>query len=187
MAVHIPFEKDTFRPTNAMVPGNEDDKNPLEFDLVPAEGPDMVRLKSIIYATLGLVQTNDWTEKAQAEVIGAFKTGQGLFTNTVTGIRNLTVPALLAKQAGLIQEVKDEQAQVAITTGAAFSAVSGYMVDLALHVAFRIAELGKKAKVDPRFFVQPSGFGGPVTGKRTRSTAKHARNGSEGKGTAAGQ
>jgi hypothetical protein len=185
MAVHIPFEREIFRPTNDQVPGNESDQNPLEFDLVPAEGPDLVRLKSIIYATLGLVQTAEWTEKMQEEVIGAFKTGQGLFTNTVLGIRGLFVPALLAHRAGLITELKNDQDQVAITTGAAFSAVSGYMVDLSLHVAFKIADLGKKAKVDPRFFVQPSGSGGAVTGKRTRSTARPARNGSEGKGTAA--
>ena len=68
MAVHIPFAEDRWTPPNNVVPGNEDSPNPVTFILVPAEGPDLVRLKSVIYATLGLVQTSDWTGDVQQQI-----------------------------------------------------------------------------------------------------------------------
>lgn len=188
MAVHIPFAEFVYRPTNDRVAGNETDPNPIEFVLVPAEGPDLVRLKSIIYATLGLAQTSSFTAETQRDVIDAFKTGRDLFVNTVLSIRGLTVPASLAHRYGIIDErPADPAAPVAIVTGAAFAKVCGFDLALALGVAYKIADLVKTTAADGRFFAQPSGSGGQATGRQTRSDAKRAKGTPGNKGTVDGQ
>jgi hypothetical protein len=51
---HIPYHGHPgFRPLNELVPGNNVADDPVEFDLAPAWGPDLARIRSIITASPG--------------------------------------------------------------------------------------------------------------------------------------
>lgn len=186
---HVPYSIDTFKPIDAIVPGNSTADNPLEFDIVPPWGPDLARLKSVILAATGLVEESGWTPEVQAAVIAAFDTGASAFTNTVTAIRGLTIPARMALRAGVIREIPpggNMDTPVPIVSGQQFSSIAGAVGGLALHVAFALVNLAGKQDIDARFFVQPSGSGGPGTPKAKRSTAGNARPASRRRETAAG-
>jgi len=193
MAFDIPYHRHPgFRPINDLVPGNDNADNPVEFDLAPAWGADLARIKSIVLASLGLTQTSDWSPEIQAAVIAAFDSGAKAFVNTVEAIRGLTIPAVMAVRAGLLVEVPkvpgtltpDPGAKVPVTTGLAFSLICGAVPAMALHVATKIAEISQKTEVDPRFFVQPSGSGGTVTRDTPATTAGSAPATSRRRGTA---
>ena len=198
MAYQVPYTRDTFRIPNTVIPGNEQSDNPVEFDLAPAWGSDMARIRSMIQATVGLVTENGWTPEIQDSVLKSFDTGAGAFVNTVEAIRGLTIPAAAAVRAGLLDKVpthvpagKTEavpypDAPFAITDGVAFSRVAGGMTVLALIVAMKIADLSQTAEkaLDPRLFVQPSGSGGPGMPSGTNGTADSARRPSRRPGTA---
>ena len=188
MSHQIPYATDTFRPVSDLIPGNETANNPVEFDLVPAEGSDLARLKSVMFAAAGLVNTSTWTPEMQEAVIRAFETGAPAFVNKVEAVRGLTVPARLAKRVGIIQElpthvpegttapVPNPKAPVPVLHGLSFSKVCGFVPAMALHVAMKIVDLSAQAEaIDPRFFGQPSGSGGPGTAGQTNGTADNAR------------
>jgi hypothetical protein len=198
MAYQIPYTRETFKIPDGVIPGNSVSDNPVEFDLAPAWGADLARVRSMIQATVGLVQEVGWTEQIQQTVLASFETGAGAFVNTVEAVRGLTVPAIAAKRAGLITEIPTHippgktnavpnlDAPFAIASGLAFSRVCGAMSVIALMVAMRIAEISQKAEaaVDPRLFEQPSGSGGVETPRRTATTARPARRRSRRRGTA---
>lgn len=197
MAYQLPYHRDTFKPSDELIPGNANAADPVEFDLLPAEGPDLARIKSVLVGTAGLVRDDDWSPAVQNAVIGAFETGAKAFDSTVAAVRGLTVPAAMAKRVGIIQEipthvptggsqpVPNHEAPIPISSGVAFGRICGFMPVLALVVASEIVKLSNKTDVDPRFFVQPSGSGIPATGKIQRGSAKRARRTPEGSGTAA--
>lgn len=198
MAYQIPYHRNPgFRPVNDLIPGNATSDNPLEFDLAPAWGPDLARIRSIIHASLGLTQGAEWGDDIQRSVIASFEHGAAAFVNTVEAVRGLTVPAAMAFRAGLITEqdyptlpgtkTLDHQAQVAVRTGLAFSRICGAVPAMAIHVAMQIAEISAKSEAvqDPRFFGQPSGSGGTVTRQRKRSAARAASRTSRRRETAA--
>lgn len=196
MGMHIPYSQDIYRLPDALSPGNSVTEQPIQFTLEPAWGPDLARIKSVIFATAGLVQFSDWSPDMQNAVTEAFEHGARAFINTITKIEGLTIPALMAKRAGLIpalptkvvdgQPVPDPQAPVPILDGLAFSKIcgSGSVLALSMSVAARIASLSEDAQVDPRFFAQPSGSGGPETRPATATTATAARPTSRRRGTA---
>jgi hypothetical protein len=195
MAYHVPYARDTFKPTNDMIEGNETADNPVEFDIVPAWGGDLQRIKAIVYSAIGLVQSTDWTPEVQRAIAQSCDFGAAAFINTVTAIRGLTIPAVMALRAGLIPElptkqdgtniVPDPEAPYHVTTGIAFSRIAGALPAMALHVASRIGSISDKAEMDPRFFTQPSGFGGTGTQDPAKdTTARTARRTSRRRGTA---
>lgn len=193
----IPYYRETLRPISDVIPGNSEADNPVEFDLSPAWGADLARIKSLVYASLGLVSDTGWTPEIQAAVIAAFETGAPAFINTIEAIRGLTIPAAMAVRAGLLAEIPtsvkpgdsgptpDYNAPVPVTTGRQFSLICGSVTPMALHVAMKVSELSQRAQVDPRFFVQPSGSGGPGTPGRKATTAGNAARRSKKSGTVA--
>lgn len=200
MSHQIPYSTDTFRPVSDLIPGNETNENPVEFDLVPAEGADLARLKSIMFASAGLVNTSTWTPEMQEAVIRAFETGKAAFIQTIEAIRGLTIPAALAKRVGIIQElpthvpegttspVPNPKAPVPVLHGLSFAKICGFVPAMALHVAMKIVDLSGKAEaIDPRFFGQPSGSGGPGITGQMNGTAGNARQRSRRRRTAASQ
>lgn len=201
MAVHLQYFRDTFRPGDDLIPGNSTSNDPVEFDLVPAEGADLARLKSMLAATVGITQ-GDWGPTEQAGTIAAYETGPRGFVNTVTAVRGLTVPAAMAVRVGLISQeqmpkhvppgaagpVANDQAQIPITNGFMFSRVCGFMelLALTLQVVAQIVNLSNKAQIDHRFFVQPSGSQQQGTGSQGADTnAAAAPQEPDGSGTAA--
>jgi hypothetical protein len=199
MAWHVPYTRHTFRPVNDILPGNEHADHPVEFDIVPAWGGDLARIKSIVFASTGLIQERVWSPDVQEAVIKAFDTGGPAFIDTVTAVRGLTIPSIMAVRAGLIldpptkvlengQTVPDHDAPHAILNGLAFSRICGALPAMALHVASEIAKISDKAEqaMDPRFFKQPSGSSSAATGAKGRgSNATTARRTSRRRGTAA--
>lgn len=199
MSHQIPYHRDTFRPLSDLVPGNETSDNPVEFDLAPAGGGDLARLKSVVFATTGLVQDGSWTPEVQEAVIRAFETGAPAFVNTVESIRGLTIPAALALRVGIIQELPkhvppgkaqvepNPEAPIPVVSGLGFAKICGFVPLMAFHVAMKLVALSGKAEaIDPRFFGQPSGSGGPGTAEATNTTAGSVRRRSRRRGTAAG-
>lgn len=196
MAYEIPYHRHpNFRPVNDLMPGNAESEDPVEFDLAPAWGADLARIRSIITASLGLVQEQDWGPAIQAAVIASFDTGGAAFVNTIEAVRGLRIPAAMAVRAGLLVEMPkvagtnkpDYDAKVAITTGLAFSRICGAVPAMAFHVATKIAEISQKAEgvvADSRFFAQPSGSGGTGTSAAPATTAGSARPTSRRRGTA---
>lgn len=196
MSYQIPYHRETVRPVNDVIPGNTQSDNPVEFDIAPAWGADLARIKSVVFASMGLITEAGWTPELQAAVIGSFETGAAAFVNTVEAIRGLTVPAVMALRAGLISElprrvpdggtepIQDPNAPIPITTGVAFSRICGAVSPMALHVAMKIADLSNRANMDPRFFAQPSGSGIPAMERQTGLTATSAPKRSRRRGTA---
>lgn len=169
MAHQIPYETDTFRPDDDLIPGNSKADNPVEFDLAPAGGPDLARLKSVIYASAGLTNEGVWSPDMQAAVIAAFDTGADVFDRCVTAIRGYSVPAVLAVRVGILTKLPlqadaegkvkpDPKAPVPITTGPEFARIAGFQTALALSVAFGIMKISRQVeRLDTRLFVRPSG------------------------------
>ena len=197
----VPFKAGKYRAPNAAIPGNESSNTPVEIDFVPAGGEDLARLKSITYATLAVGgPLTDWSPDMQEATIRAFRTGGAMFVNTVTGIRNLTIPALMAKHIGLLPDlptkadpanptarIPDPDAPFQVTTGLQFSAVASYMPALAFGLAVEIQQLSLIVNgVDSRFFGQPSGSGAAATPGATDSAVRSARKRRGARGTAAG-
>lgn len=187
MGMHIPYTGDKFRIPDSLAPGNSVAERPILFHLEPAWGPDLARIKSVIFATAGLVNTTDWSPDMQSAVTEAFGHGQLAFINTITQIEGLTIPARMAQRAGLLenlptkvgadgQAVPDPDAPFPITTGRHFAAIcgSGSVLALSMTVAAKIASLSEDALIDPRFFAQPSGSGGPGTRPKMPTSAAAA-------------
>jgi hypothetical protein len=186
MAQHLSYATTTYRPPNAVIPGNDDDAHPTEFDLLPAEGPDLARIKSAIVGTAGLVIDAPWTEQTQDVVVSAIKHGAPAFIETIAAIRGLTVPAAMAHRVGVIGElpghlapggsspVPNPAAPIAVTTGAQFSRICGFLPVLSMFVAQQIVELSNRTGIDARFFEPPSGSGGQETPGTTPGSATPA-------------
>lgn len=193
MAFQVPYSTDTVRIPDALIPGNENSDNPVEFDIAPAWGPDTARLKSIVMASAGLVDDSgvgQWSPDVQAAVIGGFTTGAPAFVNTVLAIRGLTVPARMALRAGLIAVLTPGQTPdtpIPVLTGADFARLAGALTAQAMFVAMKIISLTGKQDIDPRFFVQPSGSGGIGTPSQPPTTAASVRRTSRRRATAASQ
>ncbi len=189
----IPYHRfPNFRPGIDLIPGNDAADNPVEFDLAPAWGPDLARIRSIVTASIGLTQDAEWSAQIQNMVIAAFETGAPAFVNTVEAVRGLTIPAAMALRAGLIQEMPkvpgtltpDYDQHVPVTSGLAFSKICGAVPAMALIVAMKIMEISAKTEVDPRFFVQPSGSGATAMPAATATGAGSAPSTSRRRGTA---
>lgn len=199
MALHLKYITTTFRPGDDILPGNSTAAAPLEFDLAPAEGPDLARLKSIIVGTGGLTGDIPWTEAAQGIVVSSIVHGRDAYVNTVTAIRGLTVPAALALRAGLVDTEgvpkkihragedprPDLEAPIAVRTGYAFAKVCGFMPGIAMTVAGKIAELTNAQAIDPRFFAPGFGSGEAATPAPKPTTAEPAQPPPDGPATAA--
>lgn len=195
MAYDIPYHRHpNFRPVDDLIAGNSNADNPVEFDLVPAWGADLARIRSIVHASMGLVQGAEWGDDIQRSVIASFGHGAPAFINCVEAIRGLTVPAAMGLRAGLIQELPmvpgtttpNPTMKIPVTTGLAFSKVCGAVAAMALHVAMKIAEISAQGDAiqDGRFFVQPSGSGPTGTPAPSPTTAAAASPTSRRRGTA---
>lgn len=188
MAYQQPYVQDTFRPTTDQgMPGNENDPNPVEFDLAPAQGEDIAHIKSMLVATIGLTSDNiTWTEEAQNAIVSAFRTGAPAFISTVEAVRNYSVPAVLAKRVGFIQDYPtftpagtntpqpNKQAKIPILSGLAWSKVCGFNLGLSLHLCRAIMDLTRQSGTDIRFFEPPSGSGSLGTPNPQTLTAADA-------------
>jgi len=189
MALHLSYATGTYRPPDDVIPGNAAAKDPVEFDLAPAEGADIARIRSILVAVGGTVSSQvQWGPAVQEAVVAAFSHGAPAFIDTVTAVRGLTVPAVMARRAGLIRDLPtrvqagagvampDPDAPVPIRTGLEFSRVCGFVSGLAMHVANEIVQLTNKSGIDARFFARPSGSGGPEISAATSGSATPAPN-----------
>lgn len=165
MSYSVPFTEEIYVPHS--IPGNLDADRPVRFYLSAAGGPDLARLKSILYASGGLSSQSDWSADLQRDVAAAFAHGADLFVNTVDAIEGLTVPASLAIKAGLLQADPklDRQAPIVIDTGAKFARVCGWLTVLAFEVAMKIAKLSREVDADTRF------FGSSTTSPKTPAAA----------------
>lgn len=177
MAYQLRYATKTYRPGNDVIPDNEASSTPVEFDLAPAEGTDLARLKSIIVGMGGLVADMPWTADAQHVVTSSIQNGASAFTNTVRAVRNLTVPAGMALRAAIVAQkdipkrvlvpgqppAPDLEAQIPVRTGFEFARVCGFVPVLSMHLGKEILELTNESGIDPRFFVPPSGSGGQET------------------------
>lgn len=191
MSYTVPYASDTVRISNDVLPGNRTADDPVEFDIVPAWGADLARIKSILVACSGLGD-NTWQPELQSMVIAGFDTGAAAFVNVVTAVRGLKIPMAMAVRAGIVPAMPPEPAKatdlVPITTGEQYGRVAGHtsLMAMTIEVAIRISQLSKHQQVDPRLFVQPSGSGGAATGSAMTSTAVSARRTSRRRATAAG-
>lgn len=168
----IPYSSGKVRIPDSLIAGNEQSDNPVEFDIAPAWGPDLARLRSVIECAAVIEQ--NWAPEQQDVILKAFETSRGAFVNTVTAVRGLVVPAAMAKRAGFAVEPKSET--YVVTTGAEFGRIAGdpNLLSIALFVAFEVMKLAQANAVDPRLFGLPSGSGGrEIRGKR-RTTARRA-------------
>ncbi|MGE0446807.1 MAG: hypothetical protein AB7P99_16395 [Vicinamibacterales bacterium] len=178
MPYTIPYESGTFRPPSAIIPGNDESAEPVEFELVPAEGEDQARLKSVIYATAGMAN-QQWGPEIQRTVIEAFRSAKGLFDQTVPVVRNLSVPYALAVRAGLVEapapgrKATETPAEVPVRTGRDFTKVQGFMPPLAFLLAMEIAKLGRGVDLDARFF-EPASTRSEASDPAASSTAPGA-------------
>lgn len=184
MSYQIPYDTDTWKPDNDLIPGNAHADNPVEFDLAPAGGPDLARLKSVIYASAGLTNEGVWSPDMQAAVIAAFESGAEVFQRCVTAIRGFTVPAALAVRVGLLTKIPvaadaegqvrpDHKAPVPITTGYEFAKIAGFQTALSLAAAFEIMKISRQVtSLDPRLFERPSGLSSPGTPDARIGTVK---------------
>lgn len=196
MSYQIPYESDTFKPDNGLIPGNAEADNPVEFDLVPAGGADLARLKSVLYAAAGLANEGGWSPDMQAATVAAFDHGAGVFERTITGIRGYNIPAALAVRVGLLKELPkvadaegkvrpDPKAPVPVTNGYEFAKIAGFQTALALSVAFAVMKISKQvADLDPRLFVRPSGLPSAGTPSGQTGTVRPVRKGPGRRGIA---
>ena len=178
MAVTIPFSQETFVPI--CIKDNDVDPAPVEFDLSAVGGANRARLRSILVASEALDASGRWTPEIQESSIAAFRTGAGVFVDGIDAIRNLYVPAVLAKRLGLIAELPKVQdgetvPAVPVVNGREFSLVCGYWPILTFEVAMAIARLSGQAEIDPRFFVWLSTSLGVATPESLRGTAGSVR------------
>src|SRR5262245_5917238 len=137
VAYRIPFHQETFIPESSIAENRSNDR-PVAFELSMAAGPDHARLKSILFATMGLLNTGEtgWSPEMQAAVAEAFRNGPQLFTNTVGRIDNLTAPAALCRRLSMpISDKAKDEDDIPITDGYQFAKVAPYMPSLALEVA----------------------------------------------------
>lgn len=165
MSHHIPFNEETYRPKSLL--GNDTADNPVEFELSQVGGPDLVRLKQILFALGAVGMVVEFTPELSRNCCEALTAAPGLFARGVDAIRNFTVPAAMAVKAGVLKELGslDRKAPVPITTGADFARIAGYQTVLALEIALRISAISEEGEIDPRFFVSP------ITSRTTDSTA----------------
>lgn len=198
MAWAIPYSRKTLVVNDFVIDGNSKSAAPVEIDIEPADGADRARIKSIYLASMATGSAQfAWTPELQDQVAAAFRTSRGVFVDTVRAARNLSAPAALALRAGLIPElprktvdghvVDDPDALIPIKTGAEFDRVALFMLPLALYVALEIAEISERVTIDPRFFEQRSGSGGPDKPGRRSGTAGSARSRSSAGAIAGGR
>lgn len=195
MAHQISYRRNTYKAPDTLIPGNSTSSDPVEFDLCPAEGIDLARIKSILVSTAGIAGDTAWSPEVQEAVIKGFTIGAPAFVNTVEAVRGLTIPAVLAKRVGIIQEIPTHvapgttqvvpnfEAPIRIVNGLQFSAIAGFESTLAMFVASEITKLSQLTSVDQRLFVQPSGSGGTGMPSGQTGTADSAQTGSEGSAT----
>lgn len=194
MAMHVVFKENTYRIPDDFLPGNSTSDDPVEFDLEPAWGADLARIKSITYACIGVTQPGDWTPDTQQAVAAAFEHGAAGFIRTIREVRGLTVDPKVARRANLITneqlaQLQKTQQPFRVSTGAHYAAICGTLIATSILVAKEIAVLtdGAERDMDPRFFKQPSGSGGTVTEEKTPAgPATTARRRTRGRGTVAG-
>lgn len=124
MPYAVPYATDTLRIPNAMIPGNETSDNPVEFDIAPAWGPDLARLRSVVSAADALSRdTGDngsWTPAVQDATIKGFEVGAPAFANIILAIRGLTIPVQMALRAGVLPTIQPgmaADAQIPIMSG----------------------------------------------------------------------
>jgi hypothetical protein len=196
MSYQIPYEDATFTPDDDLIPGNLQADNPVKFELVPAGGPDLARLKSVLFAAAGLTNNGVWSPEMQAAVIGSFESGSGVFERCITAIHGFNIPAALAVRVGILNAVPvraddegkvrpDPKAPVPITNGVEFSKIAGFQTALALAVAFEIMKISKQVNaLDPRLFAQPSGSPSAETAGGQTGTVRRVRKGPGRPGTA---
>lgn len=181
MAYQIPFSQSRYVVPDNIVPGNAKAENPVVFYLSPAQGPDQARLKSIVFATLGVSSTNpDWSKEMQDAVIAAYARGADVFVRTIDKIEGLTVPGLMAKRAMVIPpdqaESIQDSASIPIKSGSDFAMISGYVITMSFQVACEIARITRGLEdTDPRFFGQPFGSPSAATAGPTPGTASSVR------------
>lgn len=159
----IPFHETTYTPKS--IPGNETADKPVTFTLSQVGGPDLMRLRGLVYATAGFAHLNGWNKDVQANVLDAFRESPTFFVRGIDAIANLSVPAALARKVGLSTEGKDGDLleTVPIKNGVQFAAISGHVIPLAFEIAMQIATLSSDAEIDTRFFGLASGSKGSRT------------------------
>jgi hypothetical protein len=184
MSYRIPFHRDPgFIPQT--IPDNATSDRPVSFELSMAAGPDQARLKSILFATIGMANPTaaSWSAQIQHAVVEAFRMSPELFINTVGRVANLTAPAALCRRVGIeVSDKAGDEDDVPITNGALFAKVAPFMTDLALEVALEIQRLTVKGAIDPRF-TKPSS-GSPGKSSKRSGSARTAPRPSDGSGTA---
>lgn len=189
MSYQIPYDTDTFRPEDDLIPGNSQADNPVRFELAPAGGSDLARLKSVLYAAAGLTNNGVWTPDMQAAVIAAFETGSPVFERCVTAVHGYNIPAALAVRVGILAKLPvkaeddgtvkpDPKAPVPITDGREFAKIAGFQTALALAVAFAIMKISRQVdNLDPRLFAGPSGSPSAGTPSGQTGTVRPVRKG----------
>lgn len=183
MAHTIPFFREPFTPKT--IQGNAESDVPVVFFLSSAGGPDLARIKSILYASINLTHEANWTPEVARNVASAFASGSDLFVSTVEKIQGLTVPAALARKVGLDVDAKaKDDTEIPVTTGTAFARVARYSPLLAFEVAMEISRITKDEQIDPRLF--PSLTTSPETPAGTSGNAPSVRNARARRGTADG-
>lgn len=181
MAYQIPYNDSTFVIPDEVIPGNSKAADPVIFHLSPAQGPDQARLKSIIFATLGVSsQSPDWSKEIQDAVIAAYGRGADVFVRTVDKVEGLTVPGKMAKRAMVIPPDKadtvPDDANIPIRSGSDFALISGFVITMSFQVACEIARITRGLEdTDPRFFARPSGSPSTETADPTPTTAGSVR------------
>lgn len=196
MSYQIPYESATFTPDDDLIPGNAQADNPVKFDLVPAGGPDLARLKSVLFAAAGLTGDGNWSPDMQAAVIGSFETGSQVFERCIVGISGFNIPAALAVRVGILTQIPvradadgkvrpDPKAPVPVTNGVEFAKIAGFQTALALAVAFEVMKISRQVdKLDPRLFVRPSGSPSAETADGQTGTVRRVRKGPRRRETA---
>lgn len=185
MAFQLSYRTSTFRPSDDLIPNNSQAAIPVEFDLAPAEGPDLPRIKSVIVSSAGLT-ADGWSSTMQDTVIRSFETASAAFINTITAVRGMTIPVAMAARVGL--PVQEGATEVPIVNGLGFTRVCLFpeMLPLSFQLAAEILKLTNSLTVDPRLFAQPSGLQQPATASQGADmSATSAQDTPGGNGTAA--
>lgn len=188
MAFKLSYRTTTYRPSDDLIPDNSRAAVPVEFDLAPAEGVDLARIKSVIVSNAGL-SADGWSSAVQDAVIRSFETAGAAFVNTIERVRGLTIPVGMAQRVGL--PVPEAVTEIPILNGLAYTRVCLFpeMLPLSFQLAAEILKLTNSLTVDPRLFVQPSGLQQPATASQgadssaTPVPSTPAGNGTAGSGT----